>query len=59
MSNVILIKHPLTEQEIEIDQSQSWFWTKEWQIEEQEVDIELDYGNYTEFNTIDEFIASL
>jgi hypothetical protein len=59
MSNPILIKHPLTEQWIDIDPSQEWFWTKKWQLEEREVDRELEAGRYEKFNNIDDFIESL
>lgn len=38
---------------------QAWFWTKEWQAGEREADEDIRLGRYTEYATIEEFIASL
>ena len=44
---------------VEIDESQAWFWTEEWQARHRLAISELDSGNYLEFESGDDFIASL
>ena len=48
-----------TPQWIEIDPSQAWFWTPEWQAAERAADEDLRAGRYTDFPTMDELIADL
>jgi hypothetical protein len=43
----------------EHDWGQAWFWTPEWQIMEQEVEDDLAHGRYEDFESMDDFIASL
>lgn len=38
---------------------QSWYWSTEWQAMEQEADRNRAEGDYEEFDTIDDFVASL
>jgi hypothetical protein len=38
---------------------QSWFWTKEWQDGEHRVDEYIRAGNFEEFDTIQDFLATL
>ena len=38
---------------------QAWFWTKEWQKGEREVDEALARGEYKSFDSIDELLADL
>jgi hypothetical protein len=59
MTTTTVIKHPLTNQLIEIDSSQAWFWTKEWQLGEQKVDEEFAAGKYEDFESIDDFFAEI
>jgi len=42
-----------------IPKDQSWFWSKEWQAGEQEVDNDLKNGHYQTFTDIDELLADL
>jgi len=44
---------------IEIDASQEWFWTKEWQAGERKVEEYIQAGNIQTFDNIDEFLNSL
>jgi hypothetical protein len=44
---------------VEIDESQAWFWTEEWQARHRLAISELSSGNYVEFDNGDDFIASL
>lgn len=44
---------------VEIAESQAWFWTEEWQARHRLAISELDSGNYLEFESGDDFIASL
>lgn len=37
-----------------VDNSQSWFWTKEWQEGEKEVDEAIREGKTTSFKSVDE-----
>ena len=42
-----------------IPEEQKWFWTKEWQAAEREVDDQLAGGEYEEFDSMEEAIAYL
>ena len=44
---------------VEIDLSQAWFWTDEWQARHHAAITELESGDYVEFENGDDFIASL
>ena len=55
----IYIIHPLTSKVIEVDPSQLWFWSREWQEDERRVDEELRTGQYEEFDNLDDFINTL
>lgn len=44
---------------IERDPDQAWFWTPEWQAGERQADEDLKTGNFDDFDTMDDFIASL
>jgi hypothetical protein len=44
---------------VRIDPEQLWFWTPEWQAGEREVDRELQAGLYEDFDSMDEFLATL
>ena len=44
---------------IKQSENDSWFWTESWQRQESEADQDLLLGNYDDYDTIDEFIASL
>ena len=43
----------------ERDPDQAWFWTPEWQAGERLADEDLRTGNYEDFDTMDDLIASL
>jgi hypothetical protein len=43
----------------ERDPDQAWFWTPEWQSGERQIDEDLRIGNYEDFDTLDDLIASL
>lgn len=42
-----------------IDRSQAWFWSKEWQEKEKEVEEDIKGGRIYHANDIDELIESL
>jgi len=44
---------------VRVDDSQAWFWTPEWQARYQLAILELNAGNYVEFDNGDDFVASL
>lgn len=44
---------------IEIDATQSWFWTEEWQAGEREVDEYIAAGEIEEFDSIDDMFRAL
>jgi hypothetical protein len=44
---------------VEIDESQAWFWSEEWQAGEREADEDLLLGRYKDFDNMDDFINSL
>lgn len=46
-------------QAVDLPDDQAWFWTKEHQAKEQEVDGELKRGEYQEFSTVDDLINDL
>ncbi|MCB0190614.1 MAG: hypothetical protein KDJ65_01575 [Anaerolineae bacterium] len=41
------------------ENDQGWYWSAEWQAMEEEADQDLADGDYEEFETVDDFIASL
>lgn len=41
------------------EDDQAWYWSTEWQAMEQEADRNRAEGDYEEFDTIDDFVASL
>jgi hypothetical protein len=43
----------------ERDPDQAWYWTKEWQEAERQVDEDLSAGQYKIFDTMEEFLADL
>ena len=46
-------------QAVDLPDDQAWFWTKEHQAKEQEVDEEMRRGEYQEFSTVDDLINDL
>jgi hypothetical protein len=42
-----------------VPKSQAWFWTKEWQAGEREVDEEIARGAYKEFDSVEKLLADL
>ena len=42
-----------------IPEDQAWFWSKEWQAGEREVDKALKNGDFDTFTTVDELLADL
>ncbi|MEA3308126.1 MAG: hypothetical protein U9Q70_01260 [Chloroflexota bacterium] len=44
---------------VPFDPEQIYFWTPEWQAAEREVDAQLLAGDYEDFATMEDFIASL
>ncbi|MCL1598213.1 MAG: AbrB/MazE/SpoVT family DNA-binding domain-containing protein [Actinomycetia bacterium] len=44
---------------ISIPADQAWFWTREWQHKEREVDVALAEGRSEVFENVDEFLADL
>ncbi len=44
---------------VPFDPEQAYFWTPEWQAAEREVDAQLLAGDYKDFATMEDFIASL
>jgi hypothetical protein len=51
--------HPLTGERVAIDPQQRWFWTPRWLAKEVEVEQALQNGEYQDFDTMDDFLASL
>lgn len=47
------------EKNVEVDPDQAWFWTPEWQGAERAVDEYIASGDYIDFATMEEFLASL
>lgn len=41
------------------DDDPAWYWSAEWQAGEDEADQNLTDGDYEDFETVDDFIASL
>ena len=39
---------------VEIDPEQLWFWTKEWQLKESQVEEDLRQGRYEDFDDLDD-----
>ena len=44
---------------LQSEDDQAWYWSAEWQAMEQEADQNRTVGDYEEFETVDDFIASL
>lgn len=44
---------------VEIDPDQLWFWTKEWQEGEKQVDTEREQGGTKRFKSVDDLISFL
>jgi hypothetical protein len=42
-----------------IDPDQAWFWTPEWQAKEREADADLAAGNFTRYDSDEEFLRAL
>ena len=42
-----------------IKSGQEWFWTKEWQAAEKEVEADLAAGRFETFDTMEDFLADL
>jgi len=42
-----------------IKPGQEWFWSKEWQAAERDVEADLAAGNYETFDTMEEFLEEL
>lgn len=38
---------------------QRWFWTKEWQSGERQVDADMAAGRFTEYDNMDDFLEDL
>lgn len=58
-ATVPVIVHPKTFELVEIDPHQAWYWTREWQQMEREVDADLANGDFEEFEDLDSFFSSL
>lgn len=41
------------------DHDQTWYWSSQWQAEESEADLDLQNGDFEDFESMDEFTASL
>jgi hypothetical protein len=50
---------PFTNGIVEIDPDQAWFWTREWLDGELEAENDIKTGDYQEYDSVDDFIASL
>ena len=46
-------------QAVDLPDDQAWFWTKEHQAKEQQVDEELKRGEHQEFSSVDDLINDL
>ena len=44
---------------VDLPDDQAWFWTKEHQAKEQQVDEEMKRGEYQDFSTVDDLINDL
>jgi len=42
-----------------VDIDQLWYWTPGWQMQEQEAEIDVERGDFEDFNTMEEFVGSL
>ncbi len=42
-----------------INKSEAWFWSKEWQAGERQVDEDLKAGRYTDYSNPKDFLDSL
>lgn len=43
----------------EINPDQLWYWTPGWQAQESEAELDIQFGRYEEFASMDDFINSL
>ena len=43
----------------DVPEDQAWFWTDEWQAVEREVDLELERGEYDDFEDVETLIQDL
>ena len=57
--NIEYRRHPHTGEWVEISPDQRWFWTPEWQAGEREVDVQLEAGEYENFDSMEDFLAAL
>ena len=46
-------------QAVDLPNDQAWFWTKEHQAKEQEVDEQLKQGEYKDFSNVEDLINDL
>ena len=53
------IIHPKSGNLVGIDPDQLWFWTEEWRAGERDVDEHLQLGRYEDFDSMDDFLATL
>lgn len=51
--------HILLEPAVVINRSQAWFWTPEWQAAEREASEDIEAGRVSDFDSVDEAIATL
>jgi len=42
-----------------VDKRDAWFWTREWQQAESEAQRDIESGNVTEFESVDDLLAHL
>ncbi len=42
-----------------VPDDQAWYWTEQWQQGEREVDEALKYGEYKDFESVDELVNEL
>ena len=54
-----LLEYVIADTETMPDEDLAWFWSSEWQAGEAEADRDLVSGNFVEFDTVDDFLASL
>jgi antitoxin MazE len=50
---IVLVPH------IAVPVEEAWFWSKEWQAKEREADEDIAAGRWTDYETGEEFLASL
>jgi len=59
LDDTLYMIHPQTGEPVSILRDQLWFWSREWQTGERHADQDLESGAYEDFETLDEFMASL